>query len=986
MNHLPGTIPRDVAPSHPRRRPAHRSVSLRHSPPSKAGAKVVLDRGPTALSSPNLASDKANPPSVSPQRLSHKNSSGESSDAGRWFETTNNNALQSAASLNDNEPPFFLRNSSSSETPPEGTSAHLPCARSSMPYRPGMATMGTDGSSTEDFRSVIDDLTIANKKLRQKLKKYEKVHDAHLQEEKLFEVKFHGLPDHKKKELEETLRKFAAELDDGGATDYPLVSHVPVFEQQKTQSSTSRFAESGYASMSASGQNSSAVSNQPSNKAEDSRKMSRSAYNRQQQSIQSYLHDIPLGLLPQSNVSMTDKSKKKLVVRRLEQVFAGKQSTSGNHTQPMQQEEVAQSAATADREEREATGGQFRPEGLRVARIKPESRNEGISSDIYEALPGFRSHLHMSEKDFAESGSPDQRPTRPLDLDPFRAQVPGENMDYIRHLGFTPPNMDTGDAPEEGHGWLYLNLLINMAQLHTLNVTPEFVKDALTDYSGHLELSRDGRKVRWKGGFDITKNSSDSSSEHLSGNSSLENGSPSKRIKTEDSRGSDELRPDPEQWARRMARAKREREMNKFAYTPMFFRKAESEDEEDDYGIDAESYGASLQRTQYAANSSGFGNSAAQNGSSLKRSRDDGPMIFYTKAKFCTDLSGDRLGASLMPGAYKTVTSHPIGVIPQLSTATQRASGLTEPRGPLDATPKDTDSNNGSRGSASESYFGFSPAALRDESSGSASPADLIDFEASGLGGVQPDDNFAIHVRRSQVQVARSGSAGRRRSILRPNKIVHALAEASSPEAGTTSPASPPRVIKEEVLSVLRKKLPASALPPASFLPFDSTSSGDVDSDLESEASSEADSASEDGPATALQLLNVSPGHSLLDTDSDSESSQYSEDTDDGSVDLLATARQLDPKAVRTQEREYDAALADRLAEDIVAGSSAATAVGGSGFNTPAVPATQMQVGSSSKRASTTSSSMSSSVKLKRSRTTDSAGVKKQPKSQNTNC
>lgn len=852
--------------------------------------------------------------------------------------------------------------------------------------------MGTDGSSTEDFRSVIDDLTIANKKLKQRLKKYERVHDAHLQEDKLFEVRFHGLPDHKKKELEETLRKFAAGLDDGGVTDYPPISsYAPALEQQKTQSSTSRFAESGYASLSASGQNSSAVSNQASNQADDSRKMSRSAYNRQQQSIQSYLHDIPVGLLPKSNVPMTDKSKKKLVVRRLEQVFAGKRSAPGNHSQPMQQEEVAQSAATADREENEATGRHSKPEGLRVARIMPGSRNEEETSETNEALQGFRSHLQIGEQDFAGSGSPDQRPTRPLDLDPFRAQVPGENMDYIRHLGFTPPDMVTGDAPEEGHGWLYLNLLINMAQLHTLNVTPEFVKDALTDYSGHLELSRDGRKVRWKGGLDVTKNSSDSSSEQLSGNSPLENGSPSKRLKTEDSRGSDELQPDPEQMARKMARAKREREMNKFAYTPMFFRKQESEDDEDDYGIDVESSGASFQRNQHAGNSSGFGSSAVHSGSSSKRRRDDGPMIFYTKAKFCTDLSGDRLGASLMPGAYKAVTSHPLGVTSQLSTASPCPSGLTEPRGPLDATPMDTESSNGSHSSAGEPFFGFSPTALRNDSSGSASPADVMEFEASGLGGVQPDDNFSIHVRRSQTQTLPSGPASRRRSSALPNKIAHAFTEVSSSENDMTSPTSPPHVIKEEILSASRKSLPASTLPPASFLPFDSTSSGDVDSDLESEAESEADTESDDGPATALQLLNVSPGHSHHDSDSDSEASQYSEDTDDGSVDFLATARQLDPKAIRVQEREYDAALADRLAEEIVAGSSAATAGGGSGFNTPALPATPSQrgsaskrAGSASKRASTTSGSMSSRAKLKRSRTSDSAGVKKQSKSQKT--
>lgn len=837
-----------------------------------------------------------------------------------------------------------------------------------MPYRP-TAQVGNDGSSTEDFRSVIDDLTIANKRLKQRLKRYEKSHDAHLEEDKLFEVRFHGLPDHKKKELEETLRKFAAGLDDATADYPPITPYPPTFEQQKTQSSTSHFNESGYASMSASGQNSSAVSNQASNHANDSHKMSSSAYKHQQQSIQSYLHDVHGSLLPQSNAPMTDKSKKKMVVRRLEQIFAGKRSVPGSHPQPMQQEEVAQSAATADREEREATGRSLRPEGLRVARILSGGRDT-FTPDSRETLEGLQPNVNISEQEYAGLGSPDQRPTRPLDLDLLRAQVPGENMEYIRHLGFTPPDMETGDKPEEGHGWLYLNLLINMAQLHTLNVTPEFVKDALNDYSGHLELSSDGRKIRWKGGLDMTKGISDSSSENLSGGSPAEGGSPIKRQRTDDSRENDE---DDGQRARKIARATRERELEKFAYKPMFFKRGDSEDDDDSYGYDMESSGASMQQRHHAGDSSGFGSSAMQSGSSTKNRREDGPLIFYTKAKFCTDLSGDRLGASLMPGAYQPVTSQPLGVTSQDAVHVQHASGLTEPRGPMDVTPMELDSNEGSRTVSSDEYFGFSPALLRNDTSGSGSPAELMDFEASGLGGVWPEDNFAIRVRRSQTQIAPTGSIARRRSNVYPKRILRALGEELSPD---TSPAAQP-VIKNDIISASRKTLPNSKLPPASFLPFDSASSRDVDSEFASDAdeSSEADSESGEGPATAMHMSidNHDSG------DSGSEASQYSEDTDDdGSVDFLATARQLDPQTIRNQEREYDAAVADRLAEEIVAGSSAATAGGGSGFNTPDMPRGLHREGSSRKqRASTTSGSLSSRAKLKRARTSDSTGAKK---------
>ncbi|KAL1793843.1 hypothetical protein ACET3X_007264 [Alternaria dauci] len=940
MNERPGTIPAAVHHAHhPRRPPAHQSVSLRHSPPA-AKRKPKASTTTTTQSSPNLASDKANPPSsVSPQLLSNKTSSGESSDAGQWFEKTNNNtASRAKSSFVDNEPPFFLHNSSSSETPPDNSQyAH---AHAAMPYRPGLGQMGTDGSSTEDFRSVIDDLTVANKRLKQKLRKYEKLYDAHLQEEKLFEVRFHGLPDHKKKELEETLRKFASELDDGAANDYADMSaFAPPLQTHNTASSSSRFAESGYASLSASGQNSSAT-----NQDNDRRKMTKSAYSRQQQTIQSYLHDIPMGLLPNTkSVPMTDKAKKKMVVRRLEQIFAGKRSAAGSHPQQMQQQEVAQSAATADRERREATGQDSKPEGHREARIRNDRSAIAAAEDNNttqdEAVQGFRPSLHIEEHDFAGSGSsPDQRPTRPLDLDPYRAQVPADNMNYIRHLGFSPPDMNSGEVPL-GHGWIYLNLLINMAQLHTLNVTPEFVKDALHEYSSHLEMSRDGRKIRWKGGLDVTKNSGSSSSEHWGGASPNETGSqsPFKQIPTGTSGTSSDML-DESAKAKRLARVRREKEQNKFAYKPLFFHKDDSDNEDDYYGFDADSSAEYSYQPHPAGNSSGLSSSIMQSSSSKPRRRDDGPMIFYTKAKFCTDLSGDRNGAFLtMPGNYQPITTQPLGATQTASPQAKTSLDLSEPRGPLDTTPMDVDSTAGSRTVHSDD-LGFSPEALRNDS-GNTSP-ELMDFEASGLGGVQPEDNFSIHVRRSQISTAPPQGAARRMSHLYPKAIQDALnsrPHSASPEVESPR-SSPHRVIEEKILSASRKNLPSSALPPASFLPLDSCSSGDVDSDFASDASSEPDDSDSEsgGPATAMQILNIAPIPSDMSEGSESDyEDSGDDDDDDGSVDLLATARKQDPSAVRASEREYDAALADRLAEEIQAGSSAATAGGGSGFNSP---------------------------------------------------
>ncbi|KAF2134574.1 hypothetical protein P153DRAFT_362332 [Dothidotthia symphoricarpi CBS 119687] len=977
MNDPPGKVSVAGSTQHPRRRPAHQSVSLRHGPPaaSYCNLRTTLDQQLSTLSSTDgPASDRANPPSsissISPQLLTNQHSSGESSDAGKWFEKTNNDARQSSALYVNNDPPFFLRNSSSSESPPNGLESHDARMYSSMPYRPGLVHFGTDGSSTEDFRGVIDDLTVANKKLKQKLKKYEKLYDDHLEEDKLFEVRFHGLSDHKKKELEETLRKFAAGLDDDADKEYPHISRVPTLEHQRT-------AESGYASLTASCQNSSAPSNQTLNTTEHDRKMTKSAYGRQQQSIQSYLHDIPLGLLPRYDTTMSEKSKKQLVVRRLEQIFAGKRSMSGNHPQPMQQEEVAQSAATADRREREATGRGSRPEGLREAQFMAEE--EGDIPIQADTLQKFHPNLHVSEQDFAGSGSsPDQRPTRPLDLDPYRAQFPLENMDYFRHLGFTPPDMASGEVPEEGHGWLYLNLLINMAQLHTLHVTPDFVKDAVTDYSSHLELSPDGRKIRWKGDYDITTQSSDGSSERYSGNSPPDHvpgfDSPLKQIRTGNSGASSGLPSNAEQHARQVARAKRANERNKLAYTPLFFHKEDSDDEDDFYN-------PSLLQPPQPGNPSGMG-SSAMNSSSSRRRRDDGPIIFYNRARFCTDLTGDRLGASLTsPGLYKAMVSQPLGAPSSSHSPENCLSDSIESRGPLDVEPMDVDSRDGSRTMYSEGSFGFSLDSLSYGSGNGNDSPDAMNFEASGLGGVHPDDNFTIRVRRSQTQTSTLGSVARCKSNFYPKKILDALKmQLSAKDMKASFTSSPQRVIREQILSASRKSLPSSALPPASFLPFDSAYSETIDSDYDSDASSEVGSDSSDGLDTALQLPNVyiASGRSRADNvteEGSDEESEYSDDSDDGSIDLLATARQLDPNTIRASEREYDAAIADRLAEEIVAGSSAATAAGGSGFNSPVDLTAAGEVYDVSVGNKRQSESLSPRAKLKRSRASDSTGA-----------
>lgn len=279
------------------------------------------------------------------------------------------------------DPPFFFRHSSSADTPPDASAQqiHHPHPQpDSLPYGCQLMQLVTQGSSVEDFRSVIDDLTVENKKLKRRLRKYAEMHNACLQQDRLFEVRVYGLPVQKKRELEEILRRFALTLDNDPATASAgpgYERHAPRIEPHRTTSShtSTRFADSAYAS--GSGHNSYA----PSGYDNAPRRGPELATSRQQPDIQSYLRDIPVGLLPKQPLAMTEKARKKLVVRRLEQIFTGQGATTGGHQQPLQQQEISQSAAKADRYAIEASGRRVREEGLREAAIMPSGFTDGVN-------------------------------------------------------------------------------------------------------------------------------------------------------------------------------------------------------------------------------------------------------------------------------------------------------------------------------------------------------------------------------------------------------------------------------------------------------------------------------------------------------------------------------------------------------------------------------------------------------------------------------
>ena len=997
---IPAAEARPASHLSSRRQPAHRSVSLRHSPPKSVppasvqnlkAPQAVPQSGHTSTQTELTSNSDGSPSSLRP--LNGRGSSGESSNADKWFDQSNYAPKESSNSYADNDPPFFMRHGSSSESPPDGHNQQFRQymnhdGSQSLPLRAGQLKLGTPGgSSAEDYRGVIDDLTIENKKLKRRLKKYEKLHDAHLKNEKLFEIRVHGLEADKKRELEELLRNFAGNLaTQQPASEFPSNGYegiIPGLKSHQTASSQTsmRHSDSAYASMSASGQGSSA----PSGGDSKHRHIVQAAKSRQQ-NIHSFLHHIPEGLQPGHNPeAMTERAKKKLVVRRLEQIFAGTDALAGPHHQALQQQDVSQMAARADRKTGDAQGRPVDVEGLRESAIMNQETEDplDIGAKRLSAAKGTDSlnrqePEEVAEYDFADQSpddkSDEQRPTRPLDLDPDRAQIPADNVRYIRHLGFSPQDPEHSRTPEDGHGWVYLNLLVNMAQLHTIHVTADFVRKAVTDCSDHFEVSEDGRKVRWKGGSRVTKTSS------YGGGSSRERTdediqSPRKKLKTANGRGAQSSRAVSQRGNGTSAR-KPENELGRLMYTPLFSHRSSSTDSAAS-SSEAEDEDDSPLQHQLGAESSAMTSSGVRTiVAPKKKSHDTGPIIFYNNARFCTDLSGDSTlrGSSGAPN-YKTPSLAPVGRTP----VHEGPGHIFEKRGPLEEAtllPEPMDLADNPIPDSQELAF---PPSSPPKPGNRMQASCPINLEVTGMGGVYPADNFAINIESRHAAIDQNEApsvpiASTTKNL--PDRFAKIL-KSDDPQRKVRA------AVAQRYLNIQCVQHPPSVLPPALCFVPDDESMSDDESDPVDDMSISPSSHDALPPSTAPQTLYMPDVDSedsdeeMEDDDEDSSSSS-SDAESDGSFDLLAAARKADPEAVLRKERQYDAEMAERLAEEIPAGSSAATAGGGSGFASPASGVDKREYRKAKEEARQKQQVSATPASLKRARTSDSMDVQGQ--------
>lgn len=538
----------------------------------------------------------------------------------------------------------------------------------------------------------------------------------------------------------------------------------------------------------------------------------------------------------------SERNKMKEVVRRLEQLFTGFKSKHPGSTPE---------STNSDRSCSNA--GSVIPEGAREASImNPLQDKQTAEFGDTTVVPRSEPHLIGSAE------ITDQRPTRPKDLDPKRLNKAEDNIEYLSNLTHSAAVGTKADGL--GDGWFYLNLIINMAQLHTISVTVPFVKKAIATVSEKLELSVDGGMVRWRGGLEGTRLSSESSSgSGLDSASITSDGSPEEswggiRKRSPNDSDGNVMSIDPPSKSGSRGRASSSSRRfpalspasvgDKFHYKPMFAQPGSFDDD-----------ASSTLSTSMGSFPRGSSDEGGVSSMAKKTVPLDGPIIYYEGGKFCTDLTTQtvregKFMAMSPTFPYERFTNDPIGEkqprVP-LSPNTKKESPLFAKDRPP---PISLENDCMNIDDDSDVDLQFSP---RFSSSIPQTPPPPMELEVSGIGGVLPEDNFAINVQK--------------RHFLLPQNANGAL------------PCSTKRLSKSKILRKISHRIPKSSIEafkqgegmPDSAEDSESDESGldsgderSNESGVDSEEGGSSDSESSDTPAGVAKARRRFNRHKLI--------------------------------------------------------------------------------------------------------------------------
>ncbi|KAI4253299.1 MAG: hypothetical protein LQ352_003766 [Teloschistes flavicans] len=395
----------------------------------------------------------------------------------------------------DDEPPFYLPRPSPDTgsyqaLQPDRLSSHAPPVSQPAPLSHSLLSqLELSEHDPNTYRDIIDDLTVQNKKLRRRLKRYAKDYSIATSQDGLFEVRVRRLPSEKRRELERILQDFLSTIpsfrerstvrSEDLRTRASLRRQEPENARKPTQSPSPNIKglDSAYASVSATG---GTVSGAEDRSNIESSMQATSNLDR------ILLSDSDRVLRGNGDCNVSDIAKQKVVIARLEMLFSDRGSDQGPFYGPTLQIETSKvgsrEGSTALAKVEPSTT--FAEEQLPVASETTSSVDFGVSApatDRLSDLPAAPPQHLLIGSDFP---------------DPNLSRASLDHWHRLRQLGAASPV--PGSNPQFSHGWVYLNLLVNMAQLHTLNVTLDFVRQAIHAISDNLVLSEDGRKVRWR--------------------------------------------------------------------------------------------------------------------------------------------------------------------------------------------------------------------------------------------------------------------------------------------------------------------------------------------------------------------------------------------------------------------------------------------------------------------------------------------------------
>jgi hypothetical protein len=456
----------------------------------KAYISNSVDMGSGDMFSLGIGSRHSSPPRV--ESLSGKRSLRGGSNAARCFEQYNTEVQKHNKACMNDDSPFFVENTPSIETSPGG-----------------LSQLDTDYVTTETFRTIVDDLTVQIGSLKKQLRRDEKPNSLTSESRKPFEIKVHSLKADEKHQLERILHRFVSDLPTRSVSEdttsrygdiLPSVEPYITMSPQLSTLGTRAAQISGSASV---------------------RRLSPSVSGSRQRGFPDRGSPKPIHVqldhakntnncvLSLENLDLM--STKELVVHRLEQLFAGEDVFS--RLEALQQPEILQEVAHVENAIIQVWEQQAISESVCAVRILSKETETVVKSTTTEQLEiTQKSQTSQLLDPKLKEKVTDNLPR--AELGP--STLVAENVRYIRQMGLSPSHPGSVKLCGDEYEWFYLNVLANMAELHTLNVTSDFIRKAVSELSGHYTVSKDGQKVRWNSSWGLVKKRRHGDGEDLS--------------------------------------------------------------------------------------------------------------------------------------------------------------------------------------------------------------------------------------------------------------------------------------------------------------------------------------------------------------------------------------------------------------------------------------------------------------------------------------